>query len=186
MSVKNSTAVTFVLYQTENICLVMILWLWHQPGVHLSGKVWSMGSMGSKIVELCHTHGLSTHNNGCYTRIQNGTISAPYLTLSRGLLSNYSWHVDQLIKLNSDHCPIVFVIPKPSGANKTRWYLRNTDWDLWKTEFDSCFTPFCVENTNQPFATICKKFSDTLIKCAQTNIPTKTICDHSKSLWTLI
>ncbi len=55
---------------------------WHQLGTHLSGKAWRMGS---KVVELCHSHGLSIHNNGQYTRIQNGTISAPDLTLSRGL-----------------------------------------------------------------------------------------------------
>ncbi len=137
--------------------------------------------MGSKVVELCHSHGLSIHNNGRYTRIKNGTISAPDLTVSRGLPSNCSWQVDHYINFNSDHCPTVFPIHEPKEAMKTRWDLGNTDWDLWKIESDSCFSPFCADNTNQPFANICRNVSYTLIKCAQTNIPTKTICDHSKS-----
>ena len=61
--------------------------------------------MGETVLGICDVYNLTIANDGRHTRDEAGHISAPDLTLYRGL-DSLSWEVDHINTLNSDHLPI--------------------------------------------------------------------------------
>lgn len=162
-------------------CRSMLWEHWHgsRPS-SFSSKSWSMGR---KLMDITYEHGLAVLNNGRYTREVDGTISSPDLSLARGIWP--SWQVDHTHRLNSDHLPINIVIETPKSEPQTKWDLRNTNWESWKTETDSKFRNFSDTLDQAPGSQACSKLTEGILNCAQETIPTKTICHHSRSFMSI-
>ncbi len=152
-----------------------LLWeRWHtRKG---TSKAWKMGK---SMIKLSDNHNLQIINNGRYTREIDGIRSAPDLTLTRGL--NALWWVDHCVRLNSDHLPIVITLPGEEQVKVIKWDLRNANWGNWRESSNQAFSAFSEQTREFNCEETVKHFNKTILECADSNIPKKTICSHSKS-----
>jgi ribonuclease HI len=157
---------------------------------HLAWEHWhrrqppysSAFKMGEAVLGICSEHKLTIGNDGRHTRDEAGRLSAPDLTLYRGL--DVTWDVDHITRLNSDHLPIIISLPKVQCASHTKWDIRRADWNLYERECNSTFDNFHEATEHLDPHETASKLSKCFKDAADKSLQTRRITKHSKGFMT--
>ena len=140
--------------------------------------------MGEILVDILLDNGMEILNDGTHTYHKGQYSAALDVTAVKGVQSEFpvSWRVlDEDIR--SDHSAIEFTIGEVAHQSRTeRQDWKNMDWGNYEQETEKALQTLLSEweNAEPDVNEMTKRLTATLSDIANSLVPTKIICQHSK------
>ena len=142
--------------------------LWDPQLIPSGDPAWQMGDL---LIDMVVDHNLFIHNNGTPTFFLKEYVSALDVTFTRNMPFKIKWSTNINSILQTDHYAIIIDIRTDNYDHEVKkWHLKNTDWNLWRTELDKLKLEWSISLPDGVIPNeACTFFTSTILDCGESH-----------------